>query len=90
MNPKTLCRYNKFGYCKFVKKYHFRRYNTVCKESNCKISEFEKRHPKSCKYKRDNGRCKFTPCAYDHEKQMDISKNSKKFSILKIKLRKWK
>ena len=86
MNKKCICRYNKFGYCKFVDKCHFRHNNTICVEKNCNISECEKRHPKICIYKRDYGRCKFTPCAYSHEKAKATAVNSDKIDKLEKKV----
>ena len=78
MQQKVICRYNKFGYCKFGGKCNFRHNNIKCEAKNYKISECEKRHPKICRYKRDYGRCKFTPCAFSLESNKDILENSEK------------
>ena len=87
MQQKVICRYNKFGYCKFGGKCQFRHNNVKCKVKNCKVSECEKRHPKICRYKRDYGRCKFTPCAFSHDKPKDILENSEKIENLEKKLK---
>ena len=76
MNQKTLCRYNKFGYCKFSDKCRFRHNNDLCVDKNCNVFKCDKRHPKICTFHRDFGRCKFTTyCRYNHEKQTDVQNN---------------
>ena len=86
MKHKTICRYNKFGFCKFSEKCQFRHNNSLCKDNHCKILECEKRHPKICKYKRDYGRCKFNPCSYSHESQTEVKSNSDKIESLEKKV----
>ena len=87
MNPKSVCRYNKFGYCKFSDKCHFRHNDELCNDKNCDVFKCEKRHPKICTYNRDFGRCKFTTyCRYNHEKQNDIKQNSEKIKQIEKKI----
>ena len=90
MNPKkSVCRYNKFGYCKFSDKCHFRHNDIICNDKNCNVFNCEKRHPKICTFYRDFGRCKFTNfCKYNHEKQIDIKENSEKIKEMETKLQK--
>ena len=80
---KELCRYNKFGHCKYSDKCHFRHNDEKCVTKDCNISDCEKRHPKICKYKREYGRCKFTTnCSYDHNEPLYILENNDKFTKL--------
>ena len=67
MTAPTLCLYNKFGFCKFGERCRRHHINEICKESSCEINSCRQRHPKTCKYFRDFGRCKFSPCAFKHQ-----------------------
>ena len=87
MNPKVICRYNKFGFCKYNTKCRFRHNDLLCEAKSCNVSECEKRHPRICKFKRDYGRCKFTPCAYSHDKPKDVTENSEKIERIENKLK---
>ena len=81
---EQICRYNKFGYCKYGDKCHFRHINEKCVTKDCNISDCEKRHPKICIFIRRFGRCKFTTyCSYDHEKPKE---NDEKISELEKKV----
>ena len=45
-----LCRYNKYGYCKYGDDCHFRHINVMCVSEKCDVFECDKRHPIACKY----------------------------------------
>ena len=76
---QNVCRKNKFGYCYFGEKCHFRHVGELCNKEICNVFKCEKRHPKICKYMREHGMCKFTDyCKYDHNKCTDILDNTKK------------
>ena len=62
-----ICKYNKFGYCKFGEKCRKQHIKEICFEKSCEISQCNQRHPKVCRYYRNYGRCKFSPCAFKHE-----------------------
>ena len=72
-----VCKHHQTGYCKYreqCKKYHS---SNICKESVCRDLNCWKRHPRSCKYFTFHGKCKYTNCAYAHNKsekhrQIDI------------------
>ena len=88
MNPKSVCRYNKFGYCRFSDKCRFRHNDVLCADKNCDVFKCEKRHPKICTYQRDFGRCKFTTfCRYNHEKEINVQENSEKIKAIEKKLK---
>ena len=62
----TVCKYFKFGYCKYQNSCRFKHVDTICDNLRCEIVSCEKRHPKDCKYFREFGRCKFSPCSFKH------------------------
>ena len=66
---------NKFGYCKFQERCHYRHVTLVCEDDKCDVFKCEKRDPKICSYYRDFRRCKFTVgCKFKHENQYEIFK----------------
>ena len=84
---QNLCRYNKFGFCKFSDKCRFRHNNVLCKDKKCSVFNCKNRHPKICTYLRDFGRCKFTTfCKYNHEKQNDVKENSERIKDIEKKV----
>ena len=56
----NICRRNKYGYCKYGDKCHFRHEKVICNDSNCNIFNCERRHPKVCGWYQQYGKCKFT------------------------------
>ena len=71
---QNVCRYNKYGYCKFCDKCKFKHNNVKCVDENCDVFNCEKRHPVACKYFRNFQKCRFPNCAFNH----DIDTNEKK------------
>ena len=67
MTAPTICLFNKFGYCKFGERCRKHHIYKICEESSCEIFSCRQRHPKDCRYFRKFGRCKFSPCAFNHE-----------------------
>ena len=66
MGAPTLCLFNKFGYCKYnetCRKHHVKE---ICQSKACDISKCKLRHPKLCKFFRNQGMCKFSPYAFKH------------------------
>ena len=67
MAAQNVCRYFKFGHCKFSDKCRFMHVNEKCENTSCNISSCNLRHPRICKYFRDYRRCKFGEwCSFDH------------------------
>ena len=69
---RELCRYFKFGFCKFQNTPDgcSKRHNDqVCpqRESCQDIDRCDMRHPRSCRFLRDNGWCSVEDCVYVHE-----------------------
>ena len=66
-NQNQICRYNKFGFCKFGEVCRKRHVSEKCLESSCEILSCNLRHPKICKYFKEFRRCKFGEyCCFDH------------------------
>ena len=76
-----VCRYNKFGYCKFKEHCRKQHVNEVCTNDNCEVHSCSLRHPKSRKYYREYGRCKFNPCAFKHKDSENDFENLKSENI---------
>ena len=64
---QNVCRYYKFGYCKFGNQCRNLHVEELCDIKQCDISKCDKRHPRPCKFFMDYGRCKFSDyCKYKH------------------------
>ena len=67
---QNVCRYFKFGYCKFGEKCRNLHIEEKCCDNQCEIVNCDKRHPKPCNFYRDYGRCKYLQyCKYEHVQQ---------------------
>ena len=71
MDAEQVCVYNKFGFCKYLDTCRFRHIQIVCEKGECEAEKCSKRHPQTCRYYRDYGRCKFGEyCFYkNHDDQ---------------------
>ena len=71
-----ICKFQKFGFCKFGAKCFFRHSKEVCQNVNCAIESCLKRHPNPCKFFFLTRKCKFKEdCSYSH--QFDKKDDSK-------------
>ena len=65
MTMKTVCQFNKFGFCKFGVTCRHLHFSETCENKLCEISNCLKRHPTMCKYFKIYNRCKFGSfCSY--------------------------
>ena len=85
-----LCKHNQEGYCKFGEactKYHE---NEICRNERCCTNACRKRHPRRCRYFRENGICKFGQgCAYVHSqtaKKTEIDTLNKEMNNMKAEI----
>ena len=63
-----VCRYNKFGFCKFKETCRMRHEDRICDEPLCYIQVCSRRHPKLCSFFEKYGQCKFgSYCRYLHK-----------------------
>ena len=90
MATQNVCKFNKFGYCKYKELCRNLHVNEKCEIVSCDLSTCMLRHPKLCKYFAQYKQCKFHPCRFEHvemetdlEKlQLDNQKTSEKVSNL--------
>ena len=71
---QNVCRYHKFGYCKFKTSCKFKHVTVVCDDDRCKNQHAcQKRHPRVCKYFINFGSCKLgSACAYAHQTRRKV------------------
>ena len=86
MKQNVLCRYNKYGHCKYCDKCHFRHVNVICVKQNCSVFDCENRHPVICKYFRNFRRCKFSNCSYKHLDNNEFNATEEKLRVLEAKV----
>ena len=82
---ELICRYNKFGYCKFGNHCFRKHENLICENAHCNLVECPLRHPRKCKFFLEFHYCKFgVYCKFSHEK---IENTSKQIDELKQELK---
>ena len=65
---KSICKFNKFGICKYGNHCFRNHENVICKNAQCSISDCHLRHPRKCKYFLEFQYCKFGEyCKFSHE-----------------------
>ena len=73
MAHQNVCRYFKFGYCKFLEQCRLMHISEKCTNPSCEIKTCNLRHPKVCKFYRDYRRCKFGEwCYFLHKENENI------------------
>ena len=87
MAAQNVCKFNKYGFCKYKERCIKVHINENCDDNSCDDLNCNSRHPKECRYYRKYQRCKFDPCKYLHrEKNIDEIIKTKKDIDLKIKM----
>ena len=59
MAAQNVCRYFKFGFCKFTDRCRFLQLEEICGNPSCEIRGCNLRHPQVCEIFEDYNRCKF-------------------------------
>ena len=73
MDSENVCRFFKFGFCKFKLQCRNKHVTEVCDDQKCNQKSCQKRHPRMCKYYANFGNCKLgTTCAYAHKIQTNV------------------
>ena len=68
MTGEEICKYNKYGFCKFGKTCFRKHEDQKCEKKNCNIWNCSLRHPKSCRFFKEFKRCKFGEfCKFSHD-----------------------
>ena len=79
---QNVCFFNKYGYCKFLKKCRKYHEDKNCEKIDCEISECSFRHPIMCKFFQDFGFCKFGEwCKFAHKDHKVTSKNDMEIHV---------
>ena len=64
---ENVCRYNKFGFCRFGNECFRKHINIICENVNCQVTRCSLRHPSKCRYFLQYLRCKFGDyCRFSH------------------------
>ena len=70
MGTENVCRFFKFGFCKFKLNCRYKHVTKVCDDEKCNQETCQNRHPRICKYYVNFGSCKLgSNCAYAHKIQ---------------------
>ena len=86
MANRGLCPFNKFGYCRYLDTCRKKHTKDICEIPQCEVNKCSKRHPRTCKYYQEYGRCKFgEDCSYKHNKNETNSEIVKELENLKKK-----
>ena len=80
---REVCLFDKFSFCKNGVKCSRVHLKEVCLKRECDYRKCNKRHPRPCRFFRENGFCKFgTSCRYSHRVSKDIEESNKKIESL--------
>ena len=64
----NICKYNKYGYCKFGNRCFRRHENRFCEKEECEVKSCSLRHPRKCRFFMEYNYCKFGSfCRFRHE-----------------------
>ena len=85
MASVQVCKYYKFGHCRFLDKCRHQHVTEVCDDISCDSTLCHKRHPKSCIFYREYKRCKFgSYCSYKHDNENIVNKEHNQLCQLEI------
>ena len=87
MTQEDVCKFNKFGFCKFGNTCFKKHDNRKCEKKDCNIWKCSQRHPKMCRYFSEFKMCKFGDfCRFSHDPFAN-DKNIKEIDEIKEKIR---
>ena len=67
MATQNVCRFFKFGFCKYTVKCRFLHVKENCENQECDVISCNLRHPRICSFYRDYDSCKFGEwCCFRH------------------------
>ena len=81
MANQNVCKYNKFGYCRYRETCRNLHIDEICEYKTYDITTCRQRHPRECRYFREYSKCKFDPCKFKHI--LHISQNADIEKIVK-------
>ena len=86
MAVDSLCLFFKYGHCKFKNTCRKEHILALCEKEYCEMSNCAMRHPRICRYYRDYGYCKFSPCSYAHKElvcKKELNEQKSEVDLLK-------
>ena len=88
MATQVICKFNQYGYCRYKEMCRKQHINEKCENSSCERKACSLRHPKLCKFFRENGFCKFGEwCKFIHfEKENNLDNYEKENEFILEKL----
>ena len=67
MANSQICKFNKFGHCRYGEFCNFKHIEEKCDIKNCDAKSCQNRHPRSCRYVKNHEKCKFGLfCSFEH------------------------
>ena len=84
MATQSVCLFNRFGYCRYKESCRKLHVDELCDYSSCEFSKCIQRHPKTCKWYKKYKRCKFNPCKFSHEDDLDKLRVDSRKALEKI------
>ena len=86
MATQSVCRFYKFGFCKFTEVCRKQHVKELCVALDCDGKKCMQRHPKVCKFLRNYGYCKFGEwCLFSHTVKKDPEVEKLKAENIEIK-----
>ena len=80
---ENVCRFSKFGYCKYKETCRKTHFIEICKEASCVLETCLKRHPRICRFYRFYNNCKFGEfCQFSHDLKENKCGNSERINKL--------
>ena len=85
---ENICKYNKYGHCRFGKFCNFYHEDRKCETEGCDHKICCYRHPQPCRYIKTRKSCKFgDSCDFDHDGDViDIEINTLKVRADDLKI----
>ena len=86
MAEENLCKFNKFGFCKFRNNCFRKHFDQKCENGQCDVKSCHLRHPKKCRYFMIYENCKFGEfCKFNHD-VLETIRESKQMDDIRKKL----
>ena len=87
MSAINTCRHFKYGYCRFTNRCRLQHSSKICEKEDCNVNLCQDRHPRTCKFFAEYGRCKFGEfCLYSHNVK-NLTVHEKEINALRVKVK---
>ena len=83
----AVCRFNKFGFCRYGNLCFRKHENRKCENDNCQVKGCPYRHPRKCRYYIEYNNCKFgSYCKFSHD-LIPLKKHNEEINDLKKQIK---